>query len=338
MQEIAIASIKIENRHRKKMGDIAALAASIEQIGLLQPIGIHPDHTLIFGHRRLLAFQHLGRTTIPATIINVPAIVLGEHAENEIRKDFTISERVAIGLAVEAELGKRQGQRTDLVSENQAIMFDELRQNFGEVETGKRTDEIAAGTAGFGNKETYRQAKAVQKATPELIDAVDKGEIAVSTAAKLATAPAEVQQQAAANPKAAIELAKKASAAKQADIKKQADAIQKREAQAEMEAVRALRPSSSDEAPTKPAAESRHDPVFDTVLPNGKPISEGDPRAKFLWGWLLELEDRFLNQAPPPEELAGNFLEFMEQDSARLIPRITAYLNHLLECFHAPVS
>jgi hypothetical protein len=106
----------------------------------------------------------------------------------------------------------------------------------------------------------------------------------------------------------------------------------------EMEAVRALRPSSSDEAPTKPAAESRHDPVFDTVLPNGKPISEGDPRAKFLWGWLLELEDRFLNQAPPPEELAGNFLEFMEQDSARLIPRITAYLNHLLECFHAPVS
>ena len=50
-----------------------------------------------------------------------------------------ISERVAIGLAVEAELGKRQGQRTDLASE--------LRHDGDEV-TG-RTDAIAAEKAGL---------------------------------------------------------------------------------------------------------------------------------------------------------------------------------------------
>ncbi|MCP5158800.1 MAG: hypothetical protein H6975_05180 [Gammaproteobacteria bacterium] len=86
-----------------------------------------------------------------------PAIVLAEHAENEIRKDFTRSERVAIGKAVEAELGKRQGQRTDLASESQG----ELVQNFAQVESGQKTIEIAAQKAGFGNKETYRQAKTV---------------------------------------------------------------------------------------------------------------------------------------------------------------------------------
>ena len=95
---------------------------------------------------------------------------------------------VAIGKAVEEELGKRQGQRTDLGSEGQEGLFgEELRQNFAEVEPGKRTDEIAAKKAGFGSEFTYRQAKAVtEKATPELVAAMDQGTIAISTAAKLA--------------------------------------------------------------------------------------------------------------------------------------------------------
>ena len=93
---------------------------------------------------------------------------------------------VAIGKAVEEELGKRQGQRTDLGSEGQEGLFEEIRRNLDEL-SGKRTDEIAAKKAGFGNKETYRQAKAVtEKATPELVAAMDQGTIAISTAAKLA--------------------------------------------------------------------------------------------------------------------------------------------------------
>lgn len=220
--ELAVDAINVSNRYRKDHGDIGGLAASIEQLGLLQPIGVTASHDLVFGHRRLLAFHKLGRATIPARVIDVPAIVLAEHAENEIRKDFTVSERVAIGQAVEAELGKRQGQRTDLASDGQESLL-ELRQNFDEVEPGKRTDQIAADKAGFGNKETYRQAKAVvEKAAPELVDAVDRGTVAVSTAAKLATAPVAVQQQAAADPKKAVELAKAASAAKVKEIRQTA--------------------------------------------------------------------------------------------------------------------
>ena len=88
------------------------------------------------------------------------------------------SERVAIGLAVEAELGNRQGRRTDLAGAG-------LPQNFAEV-AGKETREIAAQKAGFGNPETYRQAKmVVQNASPELVEALDDGAIAVSTAARV---------------------------------------------------------------------------------------------------------------------------------------------------------
>jgi len=220
--EIAIDSIHASNRYRKDYGDLAGLAASIEQLGLLQPIGISAANELVFGQRRLKAFQLLGRSTIPARVIDVPAIVLAEHAENEIRKDFTVSERVEIGKAVEQELGKRQGQRTDLGNEGQESLIEELGKNFNEVPRG-RTAEIAADKAGFGNEITYRQAKTVvEKAAPELVQAMDSGKVAISTAAKLATAPVAVQRQAVDDPKKAVELAKAASAAKVKEIRETA--------------------------------------------------------------------------------------------------------------------
>lgn len=115
-----------------------------------------------------------------AHVIDIPTLVLGEHAENENRKDFTPSERVAIGLAVEAEL-KAQGERRGRPKGE-----GEIVQNFAQFESGQKTIEVAAEKAGFGNKETYRQAKTVvETAAPELVEAMDSGAVAVSTAARL---------------------------------------------------------------------------------------------------------------------------------------------------------
>ena len=83
-------------------------------------------------------------------------------------KDFTPSERVAIGLAVEAELSNRRGS-------NQYQVKGELPVNSPEA-AGKETREIAAQKAGFGSEFTYRQAKTVvQNASPELVEAMDNG-------------------------------------------------------------------------------------------------------------------------------------------------------------------
>ena len=101
MTIIPVAAIKIGPRHRQDHGDIAALARSIEGVGLLHPIVIRPDRTLIAGERRLLAFKQLGRDIIPATVIDLEKTVLGEYAENVERKDFTLSEAVAIKRALE---------------------------------------------------------------------------------------------------------------------------------------------------------------------------------------------------------------------------------------------
>ena len=121
---------------------------------------------------------------------------------NRPRKKVTAL-RVAIGKAVEEELGKieRRGRpKAEHPDQGELIEEEEIRQNFDEL-SGKRTDEIAAKKAGFGSEFTYRQAKAVtEKATPELVAAMDQGTIAISTAAKLAGQSVETQKQAVADP------------------------------------------------------------------------------------------------------------------------------------------
>jgi N6-adenosine-specific RNA methylase IME4 len=98
---IPISRIKVGKRHRRDMGDIAGLAASMGELGLLQPVVVRPDGKLIAGERRLRAAEQLGWAEIPATVVDLDAVVRGEFAENTERKDFTLSEAVAIKRAIE---------------------------------------------------------------------------------------------------------------------------------------------------------------------------------------------------------------------------------------------
>lgn len=205
MNQIHIDEIIVGGRFRKELGDVAALAKSIETIGLLQPIGINEQHRLIFGERRLRAFQHLGRKEIPVRIIKMESVLQGEFAENEFRKDFTASERVAIGLALEEELGNRRGQRTDI----------EPVEIFPQVDPGQKTRDVAAKSAGFGNGKTYEQAKrVVSEGAPEVVKALDEGQVSVNLASQFVDLPQEVQQEAveviAAQPEAAKEVMREA--------------------------------------------------------------------------------------------------------------------------------
>jgi ParB family chromosome partitioning protein len=65
----------------------------------------------------LRAAERLGWSEIPVTILNLDAVVRGEFAENSLRKDFTLSEAVAIKRALEpleraaAKQRQREGGR-----------------------------------------------------------------------------------------------------------------------------------------------------------------------------------------------------------------------------------
>lgn len=198
-----ISLVKVVNRFRKDFGDIDSLAASIAELGLLQPIGVDSSYRLVFGERRLRACQALGWEKIPARTVHLDSILKGELAENEFRKDFTHSERVAIGEAIEQELGDRNGKRP---TEN----FPEVR---GE------TRDLAAKAAGFGNGKTYEQAKKVtNEAAPELVQAMDEGRASVSAAASLLSLPKEEQAVIATGDKKAIQRASKGAKARSSEL------------------------------------------------------------------------------------------------------------------------
>jgi len=64
-QTILITDIKEVDRERVVYNDIEGLAESIASLGLIQPIVLNRDHVLIAGGRRLRAFKHLQRESIP---------------------------------------------------------------------------------------------------------------------------------------------------------------------------------------------------------------------------------------------------------------------------------
>lgn len=176
--QIKISDIHISDRFRKDHGDLEELARSIAELGLLQPIGVTPDNRLVFGERRLKAVRDiLGWETIPATIIDIDLMLHGQYAENEHRKDFTISERVAIVNALRS-FSHGGDRRSDQVrnSENESLTL---------ADATKKMD--------FGKDSFYRANEVTERGTPELVEAMDTGKLSINAAYELSKAAPEEQ-------------------------------------------------------------------------------------------------------------------------------------------------
>jgi ParB family chromosome partitioning protein len=97
---VTVDSIVVGARHRKDAGDLDALAASIDHLGLLQPVTVTPDRVLVCGWRRLEAVKRLGWKSIKVWVrsgISDPVTaLLAERDENTQRKDYTPLEREAL--------------------------------------------------------------------------------------------------------------------------------------------------------------------------------------------------------------------------------------------------
>lgn len=97
---VTVESIIVGTRHRKDAGDLDALAVSIDQLGLLQPITVTPDRVLVCGWRRLQAVKRLGWRSIKVWVrsgISTPvAMLLAERDKNTQRKDYSPLEKEAL--------------------------------------------------------------------------------------------------------------------------------------------------------------------------------------------------------------------------------------------------
>lgn len=84
-----IDSIVVKDRKRA-LGDISMLRESIQELGLLNPITILPDSTLIAGYHRMEACKALGWRFIPVNVVPLDKLnaELAEIDENLIRNEL----------------------------------------------------------------------------------------------------------------------------------------------------------------------------------------------------------------------------------------------------------
>jgi ParB family chromosome partitioning protein len=124
--ERSIDSIRIGSRHRTDLGDIDVLAASIEERGLLQPITVTPDGTLVCGARRLAALRQLGvrklNVWVRSGISERLTQLLAEQDDNTLHKPLSPIEAAALYREVKvllAEDAKRRQQATRFGSDQE---------------------------------------------------------------------------------------------------------------------------------------------------------------------------------------------------------------------------
>lgn len=185
VQEISIPAIDVGERIRTDCGDIDSLKQNIQAHGLLNPITVmrrgEDRFFLIAGYRRLQAMKALGVRSIAATVLSpmdAEERLFVEISENEARKNFTCSERLAYAEKVRAIEKEKARQRC--VTHTR----DGYRKN-QENEKG-RTRDIVAKKVGFASGRTLDRAFFVAENRPDLIPLIDREELSVFNAYQIA--------------------------------------------------------------------------------------------------------------------------------------------------------
>lgn len=91
--KVAIQQIKV-NEGRRALRSVDELAKSIQELGLLNPITVREDYTLVAGYHRLEACKQLGQTEIEVVVVNLDHLraQLAEIDENLVRNELTVLE------------------------------------------------------------------------------------------------------------------------------------------------------------------------------------------------------------------------------------------------------
>jgi ParB family transcriptional regulator, chromosome partitioning protein len=170
LEKIQIENITICERTRQSPGPLTELMQSIDKVGLLNPITVDENLSLLAGFRRLECAKLLGWKTISAHIVNADSLQV-ELDENTCRLDFTPSEKLALVQRIANKMRKAG------VSGHDAL-------------------QIASDQAGVGRTDVVAIAKTMKDGSEELIEAMETGKIPVRKAAKIAKKPKHLQKQA----------------------------------------------------------------------------------------------------------------------------------------------
>ena len=184
---IPIAKLHSFEGHPYKVLDneeMEALTESIHAEGILSPLIVRPlentdEYEVISGHRRLYAAQRAGLSKVPALVYEISreeaAIML---VDSNLHREHILSSEKAFAYKMKMEAMSRQGQRTDITS--------------NQVGRKLETAEIIGNTSGESKNQVRRYIR-LTYLLPELLQLVDDGKIALTPAVELSYLPEKAQ-------------------------------------------------------------------------------------------------------------------------------------------------
>jgi hypothetical protein len=150
-----LSEITVGTRHRKDLGDISALAASLAAVGLLHPPILNSAGELIAGERRVAAARSLGWQEIEVRTLDnldeITAALRAEQDENTCRKDFTPTEAAAMARALQPAFEAAAAERKATPNSE--------REKFTPSDKGKSADKVAEAVG--MSRPTLEKAQAV---------------------------------------------------------------------------------------------------------------------------------------------------------------------------------
>lgn len=181
---------EIANILPMEKGSIASLAEDIAKNGQQIPIELY-EGKILDGRRRWQACKIAG--VAPKTIdVNTPDPVGYVKSLNVYRRHLTPSQLSMVAARFRGYYD-RQARERMLATQNNDAGWSAM-ENFPQQDHSTARD--AAGKEfGVSGKSVDHATKVLEKGVPELIEAVDEGRIAVSTAAILAHEPEDVQRE-----------------------------------------------------------------------------------------------------------------------------------------------
>lgn len=184
---IPIAKLHPFEGHPYKVLDneeMETLTESVQNEGVLSPLIVRPlegtdGYEVISGHRRLHAAQKAGLSEVPALVYEISreeaAIML---VDSNLHREHILPSEKAFAYKMKMEAMSRQGQRTDITS--------------NQVGRKLETAEIIGNTSGESKNQVRRYIR-LTYLLPELLQLADDGKIALTPAVELSYLPEKAQ-------------------------------------------------------------------------------------------------------------------------------------------------
>ena len=181
VQEIPLSELHPFKNHPFRVVDDEAMQRTVEsvaQFGVLAPALARPrpegGYELVAGHRRMRASELAGLETMPVIVRqmddDVATIAM---VDSNLQRETLLPSERAFAYKMKMEAMKHQGERTDLTSGQ-----------LGRKSDSKESREIIAEQTGESARQVQRFIN-LTNLIPELLDMVDRKEIAFNPAVEL---------------------------------------------------------------------------------------------------------------------------------------------------------